>query len=139
MPTCIVTPCHHTPTGHLEAGLNLGLCGHHLAALQRMCKGKNQLAYAKLAVREIARLHAAGRTRRGRTPVAYSCHLCLTWHIGHQGSGRRRRVDVDQDARAAAAAVRALLTTAQLHDLTSAWRHGRALRPTTTTTEGTEQ
>lgn len=128
MPTCIVESCRRTQAGHLEAGLDLQLCGNHLTALRRMCKGKNQLAYARLAVREIARLRAAGRTRSGRVPVTYACKLCGAWHVGHQGGGRAD-VEVDQDARDAAAAVRALLTPGQLYDLTTSWRHGRATRP----------
>lgn len=128
MSVCIVPGCAREGTGRIEAGLDLGLCDPHLAALQRTCKGKQQLEYARLAVRESARLAAAGRRRRSRrTPAPYLCPLGTHWHVGNQlvdGDGQ-----VDPAARDAAAAVKTRLRPGQVYDLTDAWRPGRATRP----------
>ena len=128
MLTCIVTRCPGQRLSVLEAGLDLRLCAGHLAALQRMCKGKTQLAYAKLAVREAARLVATGASRRRRRrPVPYECGLGAGWHVGHPleaGDGA-----VAPAAREAAAAVRYSLSRNQLDLLTDTWRHGRSQRP----------
>jgi hypothetical protein len=111
----------------VEAGLQLGLCIRHLDALRRTCKGKQRLAYAKLAAREAARITAAGRAHRpGHTLAAYRCPLCRAWHAGHQrddGDG------VHAEAVAAAHAVRSHLTGEQLNHLCTQWRAGITRRP----------
>lgn len=126
MPTC-TAGCSLPPADVDEAGLRLGLCIVHLRALRGMCKGKERLAYAKLATREAQRLVDTSSTHRpGRTPTAYRCLLCGSWHVGHQensGDGR------PADAAAAAAAVRSRLTSGQLNHLCAAWRPGNARRP----------
>lgn len=136
MPTSCIAGCSLPAADVDEAGLRLGLCIRHLRALRGMCKGKQSLAYAKLAVREAARLVATGATHRpGRTPTAYRCHLCPgAWHVGHQEIGGDGR---PADAAAAAAAVRDRLTSGQLDHLCIAWRPGIARRPARRSRQGT--
>lgn len=129
MPACIVPGCAREGTGRVEAGLDLGLCDPHLAALQRTCKGKHRLAYPRLAAREAARLAACAshRRRTRRTPAPYACPLGTHWHVGNQlvdGDGQ-----VDPESAAAAAAVKYRLRPGQLADLIVAWAPGRATRP----------
>jgi hypothetical protein len=126
--SCAVPVCSGERVAVLEAGMDLRLCARHLRGLRLMCKGKAQLAYAKLAVRESNRLISAGKSRRpGRRPGPYTCGLCVFWHVGHQHVAGDDGVAAA--GREAAAAVRSFLSSGQLDMLADAWRHGRAMRP----------
>lgn len=121
---CTVTHC-----GRNQAAENnplLLLCGRHLSALERYCKGKHRLAGLRLAQRELARLAAAGidRSTDQVAARAYRCDLCSSWHTGHTVAGSTS----EQDAIAAARALRTNLTAQQFAELLESWRPSRAPR-----------
>lgn len=117
-PCCIAVHCTRERAPRLEAGVDLMLCTKHLNALRRTCRGKQGMAYAKLAVREAARLVDAGASRhRQKTLVAYRCALCGTWHTGHQHGSH-----LDTAAREAAAAVHLTIAPRHLDALLTAWK-----------------
>lgn len=126
--TSCTAGCALPVTDVVEAGLHLGLCLFHLIALRNSCKGKQRFPYAKLAANEARRLVDVGAVHRpGRTPTAYRCRLCPdAWHVGHQehgGDGHPEKVA------AAAAAVRARLSEAQLSHLCATWAPTTSRRP----------
>ena len=106
----------------------LPLCGLHLTALERHCKGKHRLAGVRLARREIDRLTAARLDRTGDQvePRAYRCELCLNWHVGHIVPDSPS----EQAAAEAANALRIALTGDQFAELVASWRPGHAPRTT---------
>lgn len=126
---CIALGCTSDRCHELEAGLDLRLCTKHLKALRRMCKGKHQHPYAKVAAREAERLKSTSN-RWNRTPHAYECGLSGHWHAGHELNDGPGAGDHPQ-AREAAYAVRLTLKPDQLNHLLAAWQWGRAARPTT--------